>query len=147
MATSAHGNDHNARIRWLLILAGPARRLHTDRAMRRQSPSLYGLRGLLVHAAEHAEDAFLISGVFESQDALDDFNEAMRTPREKSALKSRRSSIQHTHSFRNHVTPSNAAAGKLVAPESGSSGRSQADMARGKNTRLSGRSIAGWADA
>ena len=39
--------------------------------------------GLLVHVAAETEDGFLIVDVFESDDAVDRFNDAMRTiPRE-----------------------------------------------------------------
>ena len=48
-----------------------------------ESPSDLPFEGLLVHATAQTEHGFVVFDVFESQEAIDRFNEAMRTiPRE-----------------------------------------------------------------
>jgi hypothetical protein len=50
---------------------------------RLDSPSDLPFDGLLVHATAQTEDGFLVFDVFESEDAVTRFNEAMKTiPRE-----------------------------------------------------------------
>jgi len=50
---------------------------------RLDSPSDLPFDGLLVHATAHTEDGFLVFDVFESEEAVTRFNEAMKTiPRE-----------------------------------------------------------------
>jgi hypothetical protein len=55
----------------------------TNGKSRLESPSDLPFDGLLVHAAAETEDGFLVLDVFESEEAVARFNEAMRTiPRE-----------------------------------------------------------------
>jgi hypothetical protein len=44
-----------------------------------ESPSHLPFAGLVVHATAQTEDGFLVFDVFESQEAVDRFNDAMRT--------------------------------------------------------------------
>jgi hypothetical protein len=55
----------------------------TNGKSRLESPSDLPFDGVLVHAAAETEDGFVIFDVFESQEAVDRFNEAMGSiPRE-----------------------------------------------------------------
>jgi hypothetical protein len=51
----------------------------TNGKRRLESRSDLPFEGLLVHVATQTEDGFLVLDVFESEDAVDGFNEAMRT--------------------------------------------------------------------
>jgi hypothetical protein len=68
----------------------------TNGKTRLESISDLPFEGLLMHVAGQGKEGFYIVDVFESQEAVDRFNEAMVRSRKRSVSKSHPSSSRHT---------------------------------------------------
>jgi hypothetical protein len=65
-----------------------------------ESPSDLPFEGLLFHAAGQAKNGFCVFDVFESEEAVERFNEAMGAIPREVASKNHRTTSRHTQSWR-----------------------------------------------
>ncbi len=77
----------------------------TNGNSRLESPSDLPFDGLLVHMAGQGKNGFWVVDVFESEEAVDRFNQALGRSRGRSVSNSHQSSSRHTRSSRSDSAP------------------------------------------